>query len=139
MLRFVQIFLILFISIHAPLTRSDPHRRQTSSMQPYFNPRPSYEERPRTALNSPWTSDFNPRPSYEERLFGVVILTNSTYFNPRPSYEERLCFSLLSRCNGQISIHAPLTRSDGKQRGQAAAFRYFNPRPSYEERRNMLP
>ena len=100
------------ISTHAPHTRSDRSCRASSRRSGYFNPRPSYEERPCGTPTRRCPSDFNPRPSYEERLRDRAFAYAARDFNPRPSYEERL---------------VPLRF---KVREQL----HFNPRPSYEER-----
>ena len=100
------------ISIHAPHTRSDCFSRSISSSRFYFNPRPSYEERPCSASTWPQVSYFNPRPSYEERPASDSLASPLTRnFNPRPSYEERRVKRHGSACKS-ISIHAPHTRSD---------------------------
>ena len=61
------------ISIHAPLTGSDPRARSITAAQPYFNPRSPYGERP-THMSGCWRMCyFNPRSPYGERpLFRLV-------------------------------------------------------------------
>ncbi len=120
-----------------PLIRGATFRTfWTPSCSFYFNPRPSYEERPGKGLCSRNRSDFNPRPSYEERLPTLNAInsgnlpfqstplirgatgsterpsTRRSNFNPRPSYEERRQSSSRYDAVPRISIHAPHTRSD---------------------------
>ena len=168
------------ISIHAPLTGSDHLARLEYHPLHYFNPRSPYGERPwirsdrpdlmDISIHAPLTgSDFLPPTNAERRK----------YFNPRSPYGERrtkisvISFKLLFQSTlplrgatmgsngtdrvGMISIHAPLTGSDGylfadgeiadvfqstlPLRGATAALRsfysfwsYFNPRSPYGER-----
>ena len=103
---------VAFISIHAPLTRSDPLRKLSYCFGfiSIHAPLTRSDAILHTAI---WSiADFNPRPSYEERLY-------------LPRYAAFTA----------ISIHAPLTRSDAAFENSSAFSAYFNPRPSYEERR----
>ncbi len=69
-----------------------------------------------TMTHSSTRSDFNPRPSYEERPRRALHAGRVTHFNPRPSYEERPRKQEPVRAV-DISIHAPHTRSDDKSSG----------------------
>ena len=78
------------ISIHAPLTRCDKRCYQRRRRKAYFNPRTSYEVRPAPRCQKCCNCNFNPRTSYEVRPFSGGTI-------------KRLF---------PISIHAPLTRCD---------------------------
>ena len=101
--------------------------------------------------------DFNPRSPYGERLGAVECFDDyCADFNPRSPYGERPCtwsFSFkqqiisihapLTGSDGQptasapwagISIHAPLTGSDGTAIRQTGPDADFNPRSPYGER-----
>ena len=124
------------ISIHAPLTGSDPSSASQRPPATYFNPRSPYGERPRSRASRASPTDFNPRSPYGERpgehqLLGeqAVIsihapLTGSDPASRCPSLGHRQFQSTLplrgatigaqvDPASLQISIHAPLTGSDG--------------------------
>ena len=103
----------LRISIHAPLTGSDPVRpRQPLQHNKYFNPRSPHRERHLSRTDSSILWHFNPRSPHRERLGIMVRIETRLYFNPRsPHRERRFCFA--GACVfAFISIHAPLTGSD---------------------------
>ena len=103
------------ISIHAPHTRSDCCRRHRHPARPYFNPRPSYEERPAQGTTAATAcGHFNPHPSYEERLPGGTRKSSTFLFQSTPLIRGATlqgCFLVKFLL---ISIHAPHTRSDPK-------------------------
>ena len=147
------------ISIHAPRTGSDPKalppvRRSHTD----FNPRSPHGERPRTAWRTP------PRFLFQSTLpaRGATILHELNhalrYFNPRSPHGERppslrptraraTSFQSTLPARGatgafqvsdalsMISIHAPRTGSDKRQREYYLAHRDFNPRSPHGERR----
>ena len=55
------------ISIHAPLTGSDPNTIRERATEGNFNPRSPYGERPAGGGRRPASLDFNPRSPYGER------------------------------------------------------------------------
>ena len=81
------------ISIHAPLTGSDYLAIFYVFQNKYFNPRSPHRERR-------WST--SPRS------------TCLRDFNPRSPHRERLCHSREPGRDAKISIHAPLTGSDGR-------------------------
>ena len=106
----------LYISIHAPLTGSDPLR-------------PLKGQSLEISIHAPLTgSDF--------RL--VVIRIPLLDFNPRSPYGERPNLSSSSMRAG-ISIHAPLTGSDSRIYCHVRGRSNFNPRSPYGERRHPAP
>ena len=94
---------------------------------PHFNPRSSYEERPPPKSCSCCScGNFNPRSSYEERHAHCRFrLLCHSYFNPHSSYEERRGFLQYGRPLSNISIHAPHTRSDCKQKATSRQVQVF--------------
>ena len=101
-------------SIHAPLTRSDQRFSETVLFPRGFNPRPAHAERQISFPVVQIFTCFNPRPAHAERLRQEIPGPLRQGFNPRPAHAERQ--SQKERCNvgTMASIHAPLTRSDGK-------------------------
>ena len=148
----------LLISIHAPHARSDLLRIATRwTIQPYFNPRSSCEERPwpvrshssliyfnprssceeRHPLRAHCGSlhaDFNPRSSCEERHGLFQVVPGARNFNPRSSCEERPGVDFTPSRRMSISIHAPHARSDAVRASSKPKHWNFNPRSSCEER-----
>ena len=100
------------ISIHAPLTGSDPRAMpdtpQITDFNPrspygerqyhlgyndkpeYFNPRSPYGERQNSNTNKQTQENFNPRSPYGERQQAKEPDLKSADFNPRSPYGERL-------------------------------------------------
>ena len=124
----------VLISIHAPLTGSDPSLWPGSSVGSHFNPRSPYGERHAviaTFFNSVAFQSTLPlrgaTAGYPFRLLQKAIsihapLTGSDRcrsFNGEPCY---------------ISIHAPLTGSDRTGFTGCKRTSYFNPRSPYGER-----
>ena len=77
------------ISIHAPLTGSDPSSASQRPPATYFNPRSPYGERPRSRASRASPTDFNPRSPYGERRILPGANLCVLYFNPRSPYGER--------------------------------------------------
>ena len=90
-MNLMHFFLRLPISIHAPHTRSDWLWTGLLLMVcSYFNPRPSYEERPDFPEPNLASSSFQSTPLIRGATFRLTRTnTRHRYFNPRPSYEER--------------------------------------------------
>ena len=103
----------MFISIHAPLTGSDqlPHWHQLLDL--YFNPRSPYGER--LANKQENTNKY--------RFQSTLPLRGAT----------NIIFNDLKDIT--ISIHAPLTGSDGSVPDLLGSLINFNPRSPYGERR----
>ena len=166
------------ISIHAPLTGSDP-----SGFLLFRNFHISIHA-PLTGSDHPssrrcWNpGDFNPRSPYGERLSSFVFSFISSVFQSTLPLRGATCRGLDSTCTGtfqstlplrgatffigrngtmevfqstlplrgatglpllprpvaSISIHAPLTGSDGGRECSGASVKYFNPRSPYGER-----
>ena len=104
-----------------------------------FNPRSPYGERPVYTKGSADHGNFNPRSPYGERRYGaecalgrkefqstlplrgatsyfLAAISTARYFNPRSPYGERPRFMFYFGGDNNISIHAPLTGSDGSFR-----------------------
>ena len=60
------------ISIHAPLTGSDPNLRRYVQPDDDFNPRSPYGERRKSISKCTLSNNFNPRSPYGERLSGFI-------------------------------------------------------------------
>ena len=124
------------ISILAPLTGSDKTQPCHQTPYAYFNPRsPHRERRVCRDVYAPLIKYFNPRSPHRERPSSRFTLSIMRYFNPRSPHRERRLFWVIcwvfsrfqstlpsqgatisqsfmySKIN--ISIHAPLTGSDG--------------------------
>ena len=79
------------LSIHAPREGSDPPQICTARS----------------------SADFNPRSTYGERWSNINLLIHQVNFNPRPPTGSDLPSAGRSVVGLGISIHAPLTGSDG--------------------------
>ena len=101
------------ISIHAPLTGSDSADLELFLHNEYFNPRSPHRERPSSRFTLSIMRYFNPRsPHRERRLFWVICWVFSRFQSTLPSQGATISQSFMySKIN--ISIHAPLTGSDG--------------------------
>ena len=101
------------ISIHAPLTGSDK-KRLILTIQEYLfqSTLPSQGATNCSIKSSSSLENFNPRSPHRERLFGAMVT---------------------DICQG-ISIHAPLTGSDGFVPYDTVCQIYFNPRSPHRER-----
>ena len=118
----------------------------------HFNPRPSYEERPKlldalttvtTFQSTPlirgatWQSStyrkhsaFQSTPLIRGATFRTMYRAGGiSDFNPRPSYEERLQKAINSVNRLNISIHAPHTRSDASSYPKSDGFWIFQSTP----------
>ena len=125
----------LMISIHAPLTGSDPLGPCGPTCSFYFNPRSPYGERRyrvckgsraskfqstlplRGATSTIWVFPLILSISIHAPLTGSDRLRLASWyhpenFNPRSPYGERLGFGGRAGNTKMISIHAPLTGSD---------------------------
>ena len=124
------------ISIHAPRTGSDgAHPRQWCSRRD-FNPRSPHGERPtacwfsfydmdisihapRTGSDSPFvcfrfsTNYFNPRSPHGERLTAAALTADASGFQSTLPARGATDFAATHSRQGNISIHAPRTGSDG--------------------------
>ena len=100
------------ISIHAPLTGSDPHPRHGQVNSDDFNPRSPYGERPPLIRHGGGNAGFQ----------STLPLRGATFFGARK----------LSKA--AISIHAPLTGSDSMAFRCSSSSQNFNPRSPYGER-----
>ena len=100
------------ISIHAPLTGSDPDLGKTGYFSGHFNPRSPYGERPCIPY----------APGDPDGISIHAPLTGSD-LEPGGRKEER-----------NISIHAPLTGSDPHVEMGVRGNWDFNPRSPYGER-----
>ena len=100
------------ISIHAPLTGSDPSAVSPHFMRSYFNPRSPYGERPfRFGWSFP-AGYFNPRSPYGERLMVSTSLWSAEVFQSTLPLRGATIVQLQFLPCFIISIHAPLTGSD---------------------------
>ena len=148
------------ISIHAPRTGSDVHRRWGLRCAGYFNPRSPHGERHVLWCRLVIRQDFNPRSPHGERLqrdyHGALdIVFQSTL--PARGATVRHNTGLHSQ---GISIHAPRTGSDEdsaanlyqrikfqstlpargatiRRRNESVCKMHFNPRSPHGERRNL--
>ena len=102
----------MVISIHAPLTGSDP---VCSSIVRF-------------------KSDFNPRSPYGERPIYLGSQTAFQKFQSTLPLRGATSPSRIGCKSSGISIHAPLTGSDSCQKGVSQKDSYFNPRSPYGER-----
>ena len=123
------------ISIHAPLTGSDPGLGRLIIKFQHFNPRSPYGERQEKEESSKPTKqfqstlplrgatgavpvffggcyDFNPRSPYGERQRKAAIGPNDNQFQSTLPLRGATGVSLYSPSKCSISIHAPLTGSD---------------------------
>ena len=125
------------ISIHAPLTGSDPSPARICCRRGHFNPRSPYGERPipqgnqkflpGISIHAPLTGSDDLRrlrPHKKRGFQSTLPLRGATparprqmgafqNFNPRSPYGERLAEDSRGWDTWYISIHAPLTGSDG--------------------------
>ena len=102
----------LCISIHAPLTGSDPRGGDDHCRQCHFNPRSPYGERQVQLRLTYLQEDFNPRSPYGERLDGhnwpnLALIFQSTLPLRGATWKWQE-----TQLDYGISIHAPLTGSD---------------------------
>ena len=88
------------------------HRPGCRVGQPRFNPRPPHRERPAPPPSWLAIARFNPRPPHRERPSYPFLFVALYCFNPRPPHRERL-YGVGDSIDLPVSIHAPLTGSDG--------------------------
>ncbi len=148
------------ISIHAPLTGSDPQNHLSYRQHPNFNPRSPYGERRYIcslsllmliiSIHAPLTGsdngdarrrgpspDFNPRSPYGERRRHRDLLWLCGEFQSTLPLRGATVFLGPVFLVDVISIHAPLTGSDGGSSGPGRNCPYFNPRSPYGERQGV--
>ena len=149
------------ISIHAPLTGSDPgitshkmwdNRFQSTlplrgatiyyfvhfSTHRNFNPRSPYGERRSLSVMPPSERNFNPRSPYGERPEAglPVPVTRCISIHAPLTGSDWICCGVDHPA--MISIHAPLTGSDQERPGRRILAMNFNPRSPYGERQASL-
>ena len=123
------------ISIHAPLTGSDP-----TDTAVRISPAGISIHAPLTGSDNPIRrpkippTDFNPRSPYGERLFDIFVAAQllSISIHAPLTGSDHPKQQTTARC--AISIHAPLTGSDYPVFGASGVKAYFNPRSPYGER-----
>ena len=105
------------ISIHAPLTGSDPLRRAYKKRRNHFNPRSPYGERPYSYKRNSGAYYFNPRSPYGERQNPRRVFRMIDIFQSTLPLRGATKFKVVHAVQKNISIHAPLTGSDSQVRG----------------------
>ena len=125
-----------------------------------FNPRSPHRERRLASRNFKKLCNFNPRSPHRERRLATSTAYQMEYFNPRSPHRERRLSVTIHVHNKvfqstlpsqgatgletgeyivkQISIHAPLTGSDGHEVQMVWRRSYFNPRSPHRERQRIL-
>ena len=100
----------------------------------YFNPRSPYGERPPSATPTRAACYFNPRSPYgERRLVSLPSFALMLFQSTLPLRGATETFEAIAPVI-TISIHAPLTGSDGWPGRSACRRGNFNPRSPYGER-----
>ena len=122
------------ISIHAPLTGSDYQFAATAGISRDFNPRSPYGERPRNYNTCNGRRNFNPRSPYGERPIPEKNVIHLQLFQSTLPLRGATKSQDRSIPAPGISIHAPLTGSDGNASFPCLWQGYFNPRSPYGER-----
>ena len=127
----------MIISIHAPLTGSDVMIFVQNALHRISIHAPLTGSDPGLSLFFGGYHDFNPRSPYGERqVFPGQKVINKEFQSTLPlrgatlGVERDTSYSV-------ISIHAPLTGSDGLSRMHSCHVAYFNPRSPYGERRTF--
>ena len=105
-------YMVILISIHAPLTGSDIPCALTPAKLLYFNPRSPHRERrlPREDLLEVYY--FNPRSPHRERRAAMVSPETTSRFQSTLPSQGATDSGSSFRGDNLISIHAPLTGSD---------------------------
>ena len=124
----------LAISIHAPLTGSDLRNLSIFNRIPNFNPRSPHRERPSLLFRCPNLPYFNPRSPHRERRLSVTIHVHNKVFQSTLPSQGATGLETGEYIVKQISIHAPLTGSDGHEVQMVWRRSYFNPRSPHRER-----
>ena len=127
--------MLIDISIHAPLTGSDPHVEMGVRGNWDFNPRSPYGERQIDYLLSMVPMDFNPRSPYGERQLYPELFDTEKRFQSTLPLRGATFYPVFNAIAHVISIHAPLTGSDRTFRMHLSPAPNFNPRSPYGERR----
>ena len=125
------------ISIHAPLTGSDLRNLSIFNRIPNFNPRSPHRERPSLLFRCPNLPYFNPRSPHRERRLSVTIHVHNKVFQSTLPSQGATGLETGEYIVKQISIHAPLTGSDGHEVQMVWRRSYFNPRSPHRERRRI--
>ena len=126
------------ISIHAPLTGSDLRNLSIFNRIPNFNPRSPHRERPSLLFRCPNLPYFNPRSPHRERRLSVTIHVHNKVFQSTLPSQGATGLETGEYIVKQISIHAPLTGSDGHEVQMVWRRSYFNPRSPHRERLELL-
>ena len=127
----------LAISIHAPLTGSDLRNLSIFNRIPNFNPRSPHRERPSLLFRCPNLPYFNPRSPHRERRLSVTIHVHNKVFQSTLPSQGATGLETGEYIVKQISIHAPLTGSDGHEVQMVWRRSYFNPRSPHRERQQI--
>ena len=108
----------LVISIHAPRTGSDPSSATAAASACDFNPRsPHGERRIHTSAHLQANSKFQSTlPARGATTKHMAHRRKFPYFNPRSPHGERPIVRVGDAISNAISIHAPRTGSDQRQR-----------------------
>ena len=125
------------ISIHAPLTGSDLRNLSIFNRIPNFNPRSPHRERPSLLFRCPNLPYFNPRSPHRERRLSVTIHVHNKVFQSTLPSQGATGLETGEYIVKQISIHAPLTGSDGHEVQMVWRRSYFNPRSPHRERQRV--
>ena len=117
-----------------------PHRERrlatsTAYQMEYFNPRSPHRERPSLLFRCPNLPYFNPRSPHRERRLSVTIHVHNKVFQSTLPSQGATGLETGEYIVKQISIHAPLTGSDGHEVQMVWRRSYFNPRSPHRERR----
>ena len=99
-----------------------------------FNPRSPHRERPSLLFRCPNLPYFNPRSPHRERRLSVTIHVHNKVFQSTLPSQGATGLETGEYIVKQISIHAPLTGSDGHEVQMVWRRSYFNPRSPHRER-----
>ena len=124
------------ISIHAPLTGSDDWRqvRRIRWNISIHAPLTGSDLRNLSIFNR--IPNFNPRSPHRERRLSVTIHVHNKVFQSTLPSQGATGLETGEYIVKQISIHAPLTGSDGHEVQMVWRRSYFNPRSPHRERQH---
>ena len=125
------------ISIHAPLTGSDSLSATCCLRWTNFNPRSPYGERQLAGAKCFGLINFNPRSPYGERPRAALARVSGARFQSTLPLRGATATGLHCATEKAISIHAPLTGSDGPGARASSPLPNFNPRSPYGERHGL--
>ena len=116
-----------------------PHRERRLASRNFkklcnFNPRSPHRERPSLLFRCPNLPYFNPRSPHRERRLSVTIHVHNKVFQSTLPSQGATGLETGEYIVKQISIHAPLTGSDGHEVQMVWRRSYFNPRSPHRER-----